>query len=208
LGPTNNGKPIRNKPKNLAEDFVNVNFYDVLTKPEKWREQFDSWLDEQLNKTSRSPPSDAAPVLVIVHQPFMEFPTLYDSRSFVTNFGFILQFRDDIRRITAAVLHALSETYSLNINPLTGITRHAYLGAHLRTAIDASSAGWTGYAEQAACYLSQACSHNLSLIYVAPSDPESAARFKRDALTFQNVQVTTRYDLLSGGDLEAMKRLN
>jgi hypothetical protein len=74
--------------------------------------------------------------------------------------------------------------------------------------MDASSAGWTGYAEQAACYLSQACSHNLSLIYVAPSDPESAARFKRDALTFQNVQVTTRYDLLSGGDLEAMKRLN
>jgi hypothetical protein len=32
-------------PKNLAEDFVNLNFYDVLTKPEK-RGQFDSWLDD------------------------------------------------------------------------------------------------------------------------------------------------------------------
>jgi len=168
-------------PKNLAEDFVNLNFYDVFTKPEKWRGQFDSWLDEQLNKTLRSPPSDTAPVLVMVYQPFMEFPTLYDSRFFVANFGLILQFRADIRRITAAVLHALSKTYSLNIDPLTGITRHAYLGAHLGTAIDASSAGWTGYAEQAACYLSQARSHNLSLIYVASGDPESTARFKRDA---------------------------
>jgi hypothetical protein len=83
-----------------------------------------------------------------------------------------------------------------------------HLGAHFRTAIDASSAGWTGYAEQAACYLSQARSHSLSLIYAASSYPESTARFKRDALTFQNVQVTTRYDLLSRDELEAMKRLN
>jgi hypothetical protein len=195
-------------PINLAEDVVNLNHYDILAKPEKWRGQFDSWFDEQLNMTSRISPSDAAPILVVVHQPFMDFPTSYDSPSFVANFGLILRFRPDIRRVAATVLNGLSETYSLNINPLTGMTRNAYLGAHLRTAIDAQSAGWTAYGEQAACYLAQARDRNLSLIYVASGDPASTAQFKRDALAFQNIQVVTKYDLLGGEDLEAMKMLN
>ena len=33
-------------PANLAEDVVNLNLYNVLAKPEMWRGQFDSWLEE------------------------------------------------------------------------------------------------------------------------------------------------------------------
>jgi hypothetical protein len=137
----------------------------------------------------------------------MEFPTSYDSPSFTANFGLILQFRRDIRRLAAAVLHALSDTYSLHIDPRAGITTHAYLGAHLRTAIDASSAGWTPYADQAARYLAQTAAHNLPVIYVASGDPESTARFRRDARTFGDISVATKYDLLGGEELEAMERL-
>jgi hypothetical protein len=137
----------------------------------------------------------------------MEFPTSYDPPAFVANFGLILRPCPDIYALAAAVFYSLSKTYSLDIKPLAGISHHAYLGVHLRTASDASSAGWVSYADQAAFYFSQAHIQNLSLIYVASGDPDSTNRFRSEALTFRNVNVTTKHDLLSGEDLEAMKRL-
>ena len=67
-------------------------------------------------------------------------------------------------------------------------------------------AGWPGYDMQAGAYLAQATLHNLSTIYVASGNVPDILRFRSDA-ALQNCTVVAKEDLLSGADLDGLRRL-
>jgi hypothetical protein len=92
------------------------------------------------------------------------------------------------------------------LSPAEGITPHAFMGAHLRTEIDAMAGGWTGYDTQATIYINQALSANLSTIYVTSGNSDHITKFRKHAST-KSLNVTTKHDLLSGNDLDELKRL-
>jgi hypothetical protein len=185
-------------PQDLSREFVHET---ILAHPSEWREMFDKWLQSQI-----TPSFQNRPVLVDLNTPLFQFPLSYDSSSFVENFGRILRPRPDATRLAATVLFDLSRKYSLRLNPEEGITRRAFMGAHLRTEADANAAGWTGYDTQATMYINQARSANLTTVYVASGSQDDIAKFKKQA-SLRSVNVTTKYDLLSGDDLEELKRL-
>lgn len=80
------------------------------------------------------------------------------------------------------------------------------MGAHFRTEADAEAAGWTGFDTQATIYINQALTSNLSTIYVTSGNPAGITRF-RNLASLRSLNITTKDELLSGSDLEDLKRL-
>jgi hypothetical protein len=190
--------PLELIPQDLSREFVHKT---ILVHPSEWRESFDEWLQSHTTLLFQN-----RPILVDFNSPLFQFPLSYDGSAFVENFGRILRSRPDATRLAATALFELSRKYSLKLNPEEGITRRAFTGAHLRTESDAEAAGWTGYDTQATIYINQALSANLATIYVASGNPGDITKFRKQA-SLRSVNVTTKYDLLSGGDLEELKRL-
>lgn len=164
----------------------------ILANPGNWSSSFAQYL----NHTHPIPPSATKPILVALQKPLLEFPLSYDDRHFVPQFGRLIRFREDTRRIAAAVLYALSQKHNLELeytsdNP---ILPQQFYGAHLRTGIDATAAGWTPYAIQSANYLSEATSQLLPVMYVASGNAQDLARL---AETNRSIAIETKESLLS-----------
>lgn len=191
-------KPLELIPQGLSSDFV---YGTVLAHPSDWRKNFDEWVDSETTPLIRG-----HPILVDLNTPLLQFPLSYDTSSFVQNFGRILRPRADAARLAATALFELSRKFSLNLSPSEGITPRAFMGAHLRTEEDATAAGWTGYDTQATIYINQALSANLSTIYVTSGNPADITKFRKQA-SLKSLNVATKHDLLSGSDLDELKRL-
>ncbi|KAG9244437.1 hypothetical protein BJ878DRAFT_69002 [Calycina marina] len=201
-------KPTKLIPKDLGTDF---RVFRVMNFASKWRAKFDGWIPKFGAPNGFSP---AEPLVVSIPPPIFEFPTDYDSPEFIATFGRILRFNDHARRLAAIVLYAMNTKYNLDINPAKiGVPdAEKYYGAHLRTAIDATKAGFAPYEDQAASYLADAKKHKLSVIYLASGSAPDIVRFTGDAAV-HNISTTTKKRLLEEKDeykhaLEEMQELS
>jgi hypothetical protein len=165
----------------------------VLAHPANWTQSFKKYL----NASHPTPFSASLPVLVSLHTPLLQFPLSYDDPSFVANFGKILRFREDIRRLAGTTLYAMNKKHGIGMDPdLVGVHPGLFYGAHLRTAADAKAAGWTPYINQSVNYLSHANQHKLPVIYLTTGNEADAKRFTEDAASF-NMSVSTKEELLA-----------
>jgi len=188
-------KAIVLSPQDLADKFVAET---VLQNPANWTRSF----KEFLNATHPTPFSVSLPVLVSLHTPLLQFPLSYDDPSFVANFGKILRFREDVRRLAGTTLYAMNKKYSIGMDPdAVGVHPGQFYGAHLRTAADAKAAGWTPYIKQSENYLSHANQHRLPVIYLTTGNEADAKRFTETAASL-NMSVSTKEELLVGKGFE------
>jgi len=165
----------------------------ILTNPGNWSTSFKAFLN-----TSRPDFSAQKPVLVNLGNPLLQFPLSYDDPRLISNFGRILRFRPDVRRVAAAVLYALSKKHDLKLDP-GRISEGKFYGAHLRTGNDAKVAGWTGYEVQSANYLATAEHYKLPAIYLVSSSASSISAFTL-AASNSSIGVETKTTLLGGAD--------
>ncbi len=147
---------------------------------------------------ARFPPTVEKPLLIAQAKPLLEFPLSYDDPHFVPHFGRILRFREDTRRIAAAVLYALAQKYNLDLGlqktePF--ISGGQFYGAHLRTGEDATAAAWTPFEIQSANYMSEMKRYNLPVMYVAGGIPADLAALS--AAANSSFVVETKESLLS-----------
>ncbi|CAG8959082.1 hypothetical protein HYFRA_00012863 [Hymenoscyphus fraxineus] len=165
----------------------------ILSSPEKWAENFRDWL----NKSHPKPYNEEKPVVVTIMNPLLQLPLEYDEPQFVANFGKVLRFREDVRRLAGTVIYALNQRFGFGIHPdRGGVQEHGYYGAHLRTEGDATSANWTDYEDQAESYLKAVKSSGLKVVYLTTGNDEDKIRFAKDAAN-SSVTVVTKEDLLS-----------
>lgn len=195
---------------NMTPYFVNNNTFRmdstlIDTPPAEWRAHFDRWLNEESGAPT---PSAEVPVLVYNTNCLLRWPFDYDSTDFVAQFGRILRVREDARRIAGAVLWAMSEKYHMNLdysNPNDPIPQGKWMGAHLRTAEDATKAGWPNYATQEANYIGAANRTGLNVIFLSAGAPKDVERFSKTAKA-SNMKVETKDSLLVGDLFHAEKK--
>lgn len=188
-------KPIKLDPYDLSPLHITD---QVLAAPGKWAEAFHNYLDAMHPK----PFSEALPVLVTFKKPLLEFPLSYDDPHLVANFGKLLRFRADARRLAGTVLYALDKNYGLGLKAdHQGVQLGTYYGAHLRTEADAIAANWNAYNPQTENYLNHANSSKLNVIYLASGNEKDKGYFTEDASSF-GISVATKEDLLSGKGFE------
>jgi hypothetical protein len=114
----------------------------------------------------------------------------------------LVSIRPDLRQPFCSNSHR----FSLDLAPDEGIAPHAYMGAHLRTEADATAGGCTGYDIQAGLYIKQPLSPNLSTIYVASGNTGDIIGLRKQA-SMHAINVASKFDLLSGTDLEDLRAL-
>ena len=112
-----------------------INESTLLT-PSPWRVEFDiTWVAELRRSLKK-------PVVVRSDDPGRDRAVMDDGMEFYYAIGRILQFRPDARRLAALCVAEMSHRFNLAIDPQQNIYKGAYMGAHLRTSIDAVKAGW------------------------------------------------------------------
>lgn len=192
----------------------NHDFNVMITEPEKWREAFDEWLSEHLKEPQYALMdhrlSAKLPVRVNIngHKTLFSFPIQYDPPEFVENYGRLMHFRPNIHRLAATVLYNLNNRFNLSIDPSQGVTKEKYMGAHVRTDADVAQIGWRGYNFQQDHYIQQCLLENIQVMYVASGDPEATQKLRSLARAKYGIYVVTKYDLLSGPELEEVKSLS
>ncbi|TVY36411.1 hypothetical protein LSUB1_G005969 [Lachnellula subtilissima] len=185
------GRAVLLSPQDLSDGFV---ARTVLASPGDWSSAF----KKHLNTSHPTPFSASIPVLVSLESPLLQFPLSYDDVLLVGNFGRMLRFREDVRRLAATVLYAMDKKFGMGVDPnLAGVQPGLFYGAHLRTAADAKAAGWTPYAHQAENYLKHARAKELSTIYLTTGNQEDAKVFIKTAANL-SIDVTTKEELLGG----------
>jgi hypothetical protein len=198
------GKAVLLSPEKLSETFV---AQTVLASPGNWSSAF----KEYLNTSHQSPFSASIPVLVSLEKPLLQFPLSYDDPLLVANFGKMLRFREDVRRLAATVLYAMDKKYGMGIDlDLPGVHPGKFYGAHLRTEADAKAAEWTPYTYQAENYLNHAHHKKMPTIYLVTGNEADAKAFTETAANL-SIAVTTKEELLAGKgfqrELKEMKAL-
>lgn len=179
-----------------------------LAKPENWRANFTTWLDQHIPPRAR-----VGTAVVNLSRTYLAYPIYSDGVSFATHFGDILKFRQDIRVLATSTLRSLAARYEYP-GPLTeAVLPDFFFGAHLRTERDAKL-GWPGpdwvysrYETQAELFLSGAFNASIPLIYVASGDLDEVAKLSAEAAE-RNMTVTTKFDVLGGPEVAALGELS
>lgn len=213
----------RLRPGGLDVDLVGDQFEpdhppSGLRQPREWRAFFDAWLASQGLGDVRPD----APLHVKLGQSFLEYPALDDGPAFYREFGKVLSFRADARRLAAKVLWELDARHALGLDPSRAVTPGAYYGAHLRLEQDAVWAWppeewrFSRTEEQFAAQFANIARAGLGVVYVASGDMGVVGHFAAGlranmsmggAAAGRNVTVVTKHDLLLGDDrarLDAM----
>lgn len=179
----------------LSDEFVADT---VLAHPGNWSGAFKQYL----NTTHPKPFSTSLPILITLHTPLLQFPLSFDEPLLVANFGKMLRFREDVRRLAATILYAMDKKFRMEIDAdMPGIYASKFYGAQLRTAADAKAAGWTPYTHQVENYLRHAQQHKLPAIYLMAGDEADAKRFT-DAAANLSMEAVTREQLLTAKGFE------
>ncbi|KAF2153004.1 hypothetical protein K461DRAFT_225288 [Myriangium duriaei CBS 260.36] len=155
-----------------------------------------------------------APSLVHVGRTLWDGPdTASFSPKMRRDFGALLRFRPQIRRLAAIASFNLAQRFRLDMQPSSSYYRNAYFGAHLRTEKDAMNAGWlsgalhANYSAQTDAYLSQAKKAGLTVLYVASGSTEDLQSFG-DKARAHRMNVTHKRELLSDMDLQELDTLS
>lgn len=196
-------------PKELGREFKITRVMDFAP---IWREVFENWLRDYGTPKGLSI-SRTTPLLVSITASFFEFPIMFDSPDFIATFGRIVQFKSELRRLSAEVLYALNKKYKVGIEPAKlGVpSKKKFYGAHLRTDADAIAASFDSYDAQSTAYLAGAKKNRLYFIYLASGSKPDIERFTADAAK-KKISVTTKYALLEDDEefadtLRRMKEL-
>ncbi|KAE8442679.1 hypothetical protein EG329_002924 [Mollisiaceae sp. DMI_Dod_QoI] len=112
LPSTSSSNSLSLSPSSLSSPSSPLLHHAILSNPRNWTTEFKSWL----NTTHPTPFTSQKPLLINLKSPLLEFPLSYDKPAFVSNLGRILPFRDDVRRLAAAVLYALSQKHNLDLD--------------------------------------------------------------------------------------------
>ncbi|KAL2070393.1 hypothetical protein VTL71DRAFT_13419 [Oculimacula yallundae] len=188
--------------------------------PEKWRGEFDDWLD---NKGVRY--SAEKPVHVKIGQAYLEYNVHSDSPDFVSEFGKILSFRADTRALAARVLLQIKVHFGLDIDPSRAVNGNAFFGAHLRLEKDAIEAwtvdeGWvfSEREKQFESVWSEVKRSGLGVVYVATGEEEIVRAFEEyvarkldqevedgDVEKRRDISIVTKHTLLSGSERDLAK---
>ena len=195
----------RIEPKSLAVSLAR-NYFPICINPKGWASNFRTFLKDHSPAISIQNPR-----VIDLEVHYFEWPLNFDPPDFVATFGRILRFIPDVKVVAAAVLYGLAANYTSSIEPLTGIQKGTFYGAHLRTAKDATVSGWRTYDEQSANYLNEASSQNLTLIYLSSGNPSDSAHFTQTALK-RGITVVTKEQVLSlpgfEGENKAMEAMS
>lgn len=160
-----------------------------------------------------------SPTEVTVRHDYWEIETRALGQKFRLNFGKMFATRHDCRRWAAMAVANLASKYTISIDATEVIHTNAYYGAHLRTEQDAAQTGWfkkegplevgVNYTEQTDAYLAHAAEYGLRVMYVATGNATELARFTEKAANASPpVQVTSKWDLLSQEDVDALSQLD
>lgn len=171
---------------------------------ERWSDLFEKWLSNQ--ESMDADKLFSGPIPVNIDSPLFNWPVDFDGADFARNFGKVVQFREDVRRLAATVLFELSQNFNLGLEATNMAS--GFFGAHLRTAEDATKAKWTGYSLQAAEYLKQASKKHLSTIYIATGSDDDMDRFAQQAWSEHQYNSTWKDQLLKGPDLALLSELS
>lgn len=174
---------------------------DSLTKtglrhPGEWRQKFDRWFKKHS--------------VGVVHQfrSYLTFPIHHDSRSFSDNFGQLLHFQTEARRLAAAALYNLHKISLTSFDVTQTTIPNLYLGTHLRTEVDAlhfwSRWPYGTWDEQTDAFIQQAIQTNLSLVYVASGEEDEIDRFRRKA---PELTIISKEDLLGEEDRSTLQSM-
>lgn len=176
--------------------------------PEEWQVKLYTWIDRWMA------PSLSSPIVVDLEQSFLQYPTHSDGHEFAHQFGSILKFRSDVRKLATKVLRNMVAEYDLHVDAGEEMIEASFLGVHLRTEDEkvmvekrhVADAPYTRFESQAHSYLAQASSSNLQLLYAA-SGNISAIQDLDDEAIAKNMAVTSKYDLLTGKDRDELDSL-
>jgi hypothetical protein len=170
----------------------------LVDRPELWPQDFSNWLGrEKLTSTADKP------LIVDLVRSYLTYPVYSDGKEFAESFGGMIKFRSDTRKLATKILLTLSQISATTLNVSAPFLENTFLGVHLRTEKDAQKSWGNSYDTQLDFYVKQALSSNLSLIYLTTGDPSEAIKFTDDVRP-HNLNVTTKHDLLSGGDKEEL----
>lgn len=184
--------------------------------PEKWREQFYTWLDKWFSEHEKEKNSTSL-VIVNLDRSYMTYPIFSAGKEFAQSFASMLQFRNDTRILATKTLHALAKKLSLKADLRQPILRNAYVGIHLRTEWDARAAWgfpywyYGLYDNQLRVFLEQAPRSESKAIYLASGEKTQVSQFKKDVAALEpprNYDVFTKFDILKGDELEELRNLN
>lgn len=177
--------------------------------PEEWQVKLYTWIDRWMA------PSLSTPIVIDLEQSFLQYPTHSDGHEFAHQFGSILKFRPDVRKLAAKALRNMVQEYELHVDAGEKMIEASFLGVHLKTENEMTTtemkrhvvdAPYTHFEPQAHSYLSQASNANLQLLYAA-SGNISAIQDLDDLAISQSKIVTSKYDLLTGKDRDELDAL-
>jgi hypothetical protein len=196
--------PIHGQPK--LEKVPGTSFHDPIT----WRPDFYGWLRQFYIKDRKGP------VVVDLGRSYLQYPIGSDGEGFALDFGSILKFRPDVRRLATQVVLGITGQYAQGTNLTADYYPSTFFGVHLRTEKDARE-GWharnstlASFEVQSKIYLEQAMKSNTSVIYVATGDRSQAAKFAISVANNKNttnIPVVTKFDFLQGTGLAELEAL-
>ncbi|CAG8983622.1 hypothetical protein HYALB_00004644 [Hymenoscyphus albidus] len=199
----------------LPESLVDNHPTSGLEHPEQWRKMFYGWVDKYMVK-----PSDYTrdePIIVDLDQSFLVYPTHSDSHEFAHDFGKILKFREDTRRLATAALVELLEWHDSDGDIRDPIMNPSFFGAHIRTEPEVSHESdllrrhdtpqpFMEYNAQATAYLTQAQEGNMSIIYATSGNLSNMALLRHHAMHW-DIEVTHKFALLKDNHRDELERL-
>ena len=179
-----------------------------IKNPEEWQVKLYTWIDRWMAH------SFSSPIIVDLEQSFLKYPTHSDGHDFAHQFGGVIKFRQDVRKLATKVLSNMIEEYDLHIDVSEEVYQATFLGVHLRTEAESLMVEkrhvvdekYTHFDTQAHSYLSQTSSANLQLIYAASGNISAIQQLDEEAIPESQV-VTSKYDLLVGKDRDQLDAL-
>jgi hypothetical protein len=176
----------------------------VIEKPETWANAFKIYLEAKSNTKTRT-----WPFRVNVALTLYAWPTSYDQPGFVRNFGSMLRFREDARRLASSVLLSIQKHWEAhaNSNP-AAVDNQGFVGIHLRTEKDVWGLDFPAYDDQAAYYLDYILQSKYRVVFLASGATSgNVTAFTEQASEF-NITVFTKKDLLEPDQLQYLEGLS
>jgi hypothetical protein len=182
--------------------------------PENWRSLFYEWVENHIPPRHEEVTLKIEPTVIDLQQSFLSYPTHSDGHQFAHDFGELLKFREDTRRLATAVLLELQEWHDMDGNISDSIITPSFFGAHLRTSefdeyLDrrhVAPAPFMHYDGQAIAYLEHAGAEQISLMYVSSGNPLDVERLEKSALSW-GIDITHKHALLKGKDQDQINSL-
>ncbi|QSZ37718.1 hypothetical protein DSL72_008817 [Monilinia vaccinii-corymbosi] len=182
-----------------------------LEHPDEWQEKLQNWVEKWM-----SPTPQTIPIVVDLEQSNLQYPTHADGHIFAHEFGQIMKFRPDVRRLATSTLRQISSWYDVTLNVSSTIVTPSFLGIHLKTEPEDTAeeilkrhvtpAPFMHYDGQAKAYIALAKSMKTPIIYAASGDIESTNRLAIEAKA-HGIDVAHKEHLLKDHEREELSHL-